>query len=158
MNVEKAEITDMDALVQLRLAYLAEDHGTLSKEEAEMIRRGLPDYFHAHLGHDLFVYVIREEQEIMSCAFLLVIEKPLSPAFLSGRTGMVLNVYTCPASRRKGYARSIMQVLLEEAKALKLANVELKATDDGYPLYQSVGFSDDHTKYHPMIWINPLQQ
>ena len=31
---------------------------------------------------------------------------------------------------------------------------ELKATEDGYPLYRSVGFEDDGSKYHIMRWKN----
>ena len=154
-DVENAGIDDIDALVRLRLAYLTEDHGVLGLEETAIIQNKLPDYFHAHLGKDLFAYVIRQGQEIVSCAFLLVIEKPLSPAFPTGRTGIVLNVYTCPCARRKGYARKIMCGLLDEATKKELSVVELKSTDAGFLLYRSVGFSPDHSKYHPMKWINP---
>ena len=107
-----------------------------------------------HLNRDLFIYMIREEQTIVSCAFLLVIEKPMSPAFINGRTGTVLNVYTCPADRHRGYAKMIMGTLLEKAKELKLSVVDLKSTEDGYPLYKLVGFDDDCSKYHLMKWKN----
>ena len=33
----------------------------------------------------------------------------MSPAFINGKTGTVLNVYTCPDYRHKGYARLIME-------------------------------------------------
>ena len=32
--------------------------------------------------------------------------------------------------------------------------IELKATEDGYPLYRSVGFMEDDSKYHRMKWKN----
>ena len=73
----------------------------------------------------------------------LIVEKPMSPAFINGRTGMVLNAYTCPSYRRRGCAKIIMEVLLS-----------VKATEDGYPLYRSVGFEDDGSKYHIMRWKN----
>ena len=155
MNVSKAEIADIDELVGLRLAYLREDHGFLSEKDSESIRNALPDYFREHLNNDLFVYVIREDDAIAACAFLLVVEKPMSPAFINGKTGTVLNVYTRPGSRRKGYARSIMDALLEDARAMKLSVIELKSTDDGHALYLSAGFQDDHPKYHLMKWKNP---
>lgn len=154
MNVEKAGIDDIDALVKLRLAYLHEDHGDLGDADTAAIKRNLPDYYKAHLNKDLFIYVIREERTIVSCAFLLVVEKPMSPAFINGKTGTVLNVYTCPADRHRGYAKRIMETLLAEAKQLELSVVDLKSTEAGYPLYQSVGFSDDCSKYHPMKWQN----
>ena len=78
----------------------------------------------------------------------------MSPAFLSGKTGMVLNVYTKPDHRGKGYAHSIMETMILEARALNLASIELKSTEDGYALYKSVGFEDDRSKYHSMKWTN----
>ena len=150
--VEKAGIDDIDALVKMRLDYLREDNGNLNDSDIIEIKRKLPDYYKAHINRDLFIYVVREEQTIVACAFLLVIEKPMSPAFINGRTGTVLNVYTCPANRHKGYAKMIMETLLTEAKELQLSVVELKSTDDGYHLYKSVGFIDDGSKYHLMKW------
>lgn len=84
----------------------------------------------------------------------LIVEKPMSPAFINGRTGMVLSVYTCPSYRRRGCAKIIMEVLLSEAKKMEISVIELKATEDGYPLYRSVGFEDDGSKYHIMRWKN----
>lgn len=34
--------------------------------------------------------------------------------------------------------------------------VELKATKDGYHLYQSVGFIEEVSKYHSMKWYNNI--
>ena len=129
-------------------------NGSLDAQDLAAIKRELPGYFQVHLGRDLFVYVIRDGRTIVSCAFLLIIEKPMSPAFINGRTGIVLNVYTCPAYRRRGCARLIMEALLSEAKRMETSVVELKATADGYPLYRSVGFLDDTSKYRIMKWKN----
>ncbi|MCR5369968.1 MAG: GNAT family N-acetyltransferase [Clostridium sp.] len=67
--------------------------------------------------------------------------------------GIVLNVYTSPANRRRGYGKMIMETLLAEAKKMQLSVVDLKSTDDGYHLYKSVGFKDDCSKYHLMKWM-----
>lgn len=153
MIVEAAQMTDIPALIELRLAYLEEDHGKMSEDEFEIIRRDLPDYFKRNLNQNLFCYLVREQEEIAACAFLLVVEKPMSPAFITGKTGTVLNVYTRPAYRHKGYARQIMEKLLADASAKNLSVVELKSTEDGYRLYQSVGFMDDVPKYHLMKFL-----
>ena len=153
MIVEKARPDDINELVELRLAYLQEDNGTLEEETVRKIRQSLPDYYRTTLNKDLFVYLIRENEEIVSCAFLLIVTKPMSPAFINGKTGTILNVYTRPSARRKGYARKIMNALIEDAERMELSRMELKATEDGYPLYKTVGFQDDHAKYHDMKWI-----
>ncbi|MDE6602080.1 MAG: GNAT family N-acetyltransferase [Lachnospiraceae bacterium] len=154
MIVEKANIEDVALLTELRLAYLNEDHGELSKNDVEIIRRDLPDYFKKNLNQNIFCYLIREKEEIAACAFLLVVEKPMSPAFITGRTGTVLNVYTKPQYRHKGYAKGIMNKLLSDAEEKNISVVELKSTEDGYSLYQSVGFVEEVSKYYTMKWYN----
>ncbi len=154
MNVDKAGLNDTNALVQLRLDFLTEDNGSLDERDIAAIQENLPGYFLDHLDRDLFIYVMRDGQTIVSCAFLLIVEKPMSPAFINGKTGIVLNVYTLPSARRKGYAKAIMNTLLAEAEEMELAVVELKATEAGYPLYRSVGFTDDCSRYHMMKWKN----
>lgn len=148
--VEYAKTADIAALTELRLAYLEEDHGKLREDEIEIIRRGLPDYFKRNLNQNLLCYLVKEQGEIAACAFLLVVEKPMSPSFITGKTGTVLNVYTKPIYRHKGYARQIMKKLLADAADKNLSVVDLKSTEDGYRLYQSVGFVDDMPAYHLM--------
>jgi len=152
MRIEKAGFADVDALTTLRLEYLIEDNGSLEHSDAEMIRINLPGYIREHLKKDLFAYVIREDDTIVSCAFLLIVMKPMSPAFINGKTATVLNVYTLPAYRRRGYARMLMNAMIADAKELNIDVIELKATADGYDLYRSVGFEDDRSKYHLMKW------
>ena len=154
MKVENAKIADIDLLVELRIAYLKEDLGKLDEEDIKKIRRDLPDYFRRNLNENIFCYLIRDKEEIAACAFLLVVEKPMSPAFITGKTGTVLNVYTNPAYRHKGYAKKIMNKLLSDALEKNLSVVELKSTEAGYHLYKSVGFTDEVSKYHVMKWYN----
>ncbi len=157
MYAETAEIKDIPSLVTMRMEYLKEDHGQINEEDEKLIRERLPEYFKTHLCKDLFCFVVRQKEEIVSCAFLLITEKPMSPSFLNGRTGTVLNVYTKPENRRKGYAKAILQQILFTAEQKELSTVELKATDDGYPLYKSIGFHDEN-QYHHMKWKNPKKQ
>ena len=154
MIVEKAGMEDVDALVRMRIDYLIEDNGGLDDRDLAVIQRELPGYFQAHLGKDLVAYVIRDRHTVVSCAFLLTVEKPMSPAFINGKTGIVLNVYTCPPYRRKGYAKMAMETLLDGARETGITVIELKATEDGYPLYRSLGFTDDDSGYHMMKWKN----
>ncbi len=152
MNVEIAKNADIASLTELRIAYLTEDLGGLSEADTAKIRAELPAYFYRNLNRSIFCYLIREKEEVAACAFLLVVEKPLSPSFMTGKTGTVLNVYTAPAYRRRGYAKRIMQRLLSDAVEKNLSTVELKATDDGYHLYKSMGFSEDTSGYRFMKW------
>lgn len=150
MIFDKATIEDIGVLTDLRIAYLNEDLGVISNENLELMQASLPSYYEKHLNKDLMAYVARDEMDIVSCAFLLIVEKPMSPSFFTGKTGTVLNVYTKPNYRKKGYAKKLITTMLEDAKAEGLSIIELKATEDGYSLYKSVGFEDVVAKYHNM--------
>lgn len=152
MRFEKAVIEDTGQLSELRLAYLIEDNGKLEEKDLDIIKHSLPDYFVRNLNNTIYGYVAREEKEIVACALLLVTERPMSPRFITGKTGTVLNVYTKPEYRHKGYARKLMKMLLADALDMNVDMVELKATDAGYPLYKSLGFKDAKSRYHQMKW------
>lgn len=146
---EKASVTDIDELIQMRLDYLTEDYGFLTNAQITKIKSSLPDYYKTHLNKDLLVFVARDTT-IVSCCFLLILEKPANPSFINGRIGNVLNVYTKPEYRKQGIAKKLMKQLLAEANDIGLDYIELKSTDMGYHLYQSLGFQDVLSKYHNM--------
>lgn len=154
MTFEKATIDDIKELTALRIAYLQEDGGDMDREVLRTIAADLPNYFAGHLNDDIMAYVARTEEEVVSCALLLVAEKPMSPAFITGKTGTVLNVYTRPEYRHKGCANRLMNMLLTDASNMNLSFVELKATEDGYGLYKSLGFEDERSRYHSMRWYD----
>ena len=152
MFYSKATEEDIGQLTELRIAYLTEDNGKLKAKDLEILKRDLPDYFRRNLNKTIFGYVARHEREIIACALLLVIEKPMSPAFITGKTGTVLNVYTKLEYRHNGHARKLMNMLLDDACVMGLNVIELKATENGYQLYKSLGFEDMVSKYHQMNW------
>lgn len=150
MIFEKAILKDIGMLTDLRVAYLQEDLGSVTEDDLRVIKSSLPSYYEKHLNDDLLVYVARDEDSVVSCAFLLIVEKPMSPSFITGKTGTVLNVYTKPEYRGRGYAKKLMTMMLEDAAAQNVSVIELKSTEDGYLLYKSVGFEDVKAKYHNM--------
>lgn len=151
MVIEQATLSDLDQLVRLRLAYLTDDFGTLSDEQIMQLQKELPAYFQHHLQNDLLAFVARDDEgTIVSCAWLLLVSKPPSPRFPRGRTGVLFNVYTDPDHRRQGLAKRVMGSLIEEAYRRQLDVLELHATDDGYPLYLVLGFTDDSSTHKAM--------
>ena len=59
---------------------------------------------------------------------------------VSGRQGIVLNVYTEREWRKRGAARLLMERVLEWARSSGLETLVLHAAPDGRPLYESLGF------------------
>ena len=151
MNYRRAGKEDVMQLTALRMAYLEEDYGVLDAKIYEAIAEQLPFYFLRHLEQDCFAYVAERENALLVASALLVVsEKPANPSFITGRTGTVFNVYTQPPYRRQGNAEVLMRMLLYDAQAMDLDYVELKATSDGIPLYEKLGFGPVTAGYQDM--------
>lgn len=151
MNLREAAAGEVPALIQMRIAYLRDDHGTLSQEQIAAVTAQLTAYFPAHIGRDCFAFVAEEEGRWVSAALLTVAEKPANLAFPRGRVGTLMNVYTLPAYRRRGLAAQLVGMALEKGRALGLDQVELMATDMGRPLYARLGFAPRSSAYLPMV-------
>ena len=58
----------------------------------------------------------------------------------TGRRAHLMNVYTKKEYRRQGIARTMVQMLIDEARSWGATEISLDATDMGRPLYESLGF------------------
>lgn len=56
------------------------------------------------------------------------------------RFAYVNSVYVYPEYRRQGIARRLMQMAMEWARELGCTQVRLRASSEGRPLYESLGF------------------
>lgn len=146
-RVRRASVEDLDAVVRLRLALFMdlEQEGTRQGGEAlveatrRYLREALPaGTFAAWLGET-------ETGEAVACAGLASFERPPAPGAIDAREGYVLNMYTAPEWRRKGLARAMMEAVLAHARQSKLNKLWLHASDDGRPLYESLGFRPNLT-------------
>ena len=155
MNIRKAGIDDIDLLIKLRIDFFNDSKKAMAQEEQEDIERQLKIYLQKRILSGDFVAFVAEDSEngnVLSTAFLAVVERPPTTAFSSSLTGTVYNVFTYPEFRRKGYAEKIMSELLEEAKNLNLKSVNLLATPDGKNLYEKLGFAPvDYTYMNKKI-------
>lgn len=59
----------------------------------------------------------------------------------SGRTAVVVNVYTEPSHRRRGLARRLVEQVLAWARDVELDDLVLHAAPDGRHLYESLHFA-----------------
>lgn len=56
------------------------------------------------------------------------------------RRGHIINVYTEAQYRRLGLARRLMEIILDWCRQEGIAMATLNASDEGRPLYESLGF------------------
>lgn len=151
--IRPAVPADIPELCKLRLAYFDEEFGTLPAYKTAAIKAHLPAYFEAHLGKDCIAAAAEAaDGTLVSNALLTVIEKPANPFFPCGRSGYVLGVFTKPEHRGHGLATQIMELILQEARRLRLDTVTLSASDMGKSIYEKLGFTVKQSKFTEMEW------
>ena len=72
----------------------------------------------------------------------------------SGKRGHLMNVYVKKDFRRKGLARKMLELLIEEAKTRDVTEISLDATEKGRPLYESMGFSSNDSAMTMNLQMN----
>jgi len=65
-----------------------------------------------------------------------------SPGNLDGRRGHIASMSTQPDHRRSGHARRILVALMDWFASMDVPRVDLRATQDGRPLYDEMGFRE----------------
>ena len=152
INYTKADLSEIDEIIKCRLDFLYEDVGPQTSEYEATMKAQLQEYFKNHLNRGCFVFTAAEDGNIISVAFLLIIEKPANPSFLHGRIGNIMNVYIVPEKRRQGIAGNVIKQIMDFGKTQNLDFLELKAAPMGYPLYKKLGFEDADCRCKGMVY------
>ena len=150
ITFDEATKLDIPELIRLRIAYMADDFGSVSEEERFGMEKQLPGYFERKLGSELIAFIAKDEGRIVSVVYLHIIEMPANSILLNGLYGEVLSVYTEPAYRGKGLCTKLMNKLIEYGKNRGLGRIDLSATKEGYPIYEKIGFKDKEHRYTDM--------
>jgi GNAT superfamily N-acetyltransferase len=107
----------------------------------ESWREACEDAFRRRLLADDFVaFGVEEEGRLVSCGAGWIEEHLPTAGQYDGRRGQVASMSTEPEWRRRGYARQVLGGLLDWFAGRELPRIDLRATADGRPLYESAGF------------------
>ncbi|HTP88129.1 MAG TPA: GNAT family N-acetyltransferase [Bryobacteraceae bacterium] len=86
-------------------------------------------------------YLVETEAgEVIAGGGLLIAAWPGFPGERQSRRAWILNMYTEPAHRRRGIAKQIVQMIVDVCRVEGFTAVALHASNDGRPLYESLGF------------------
>ncbi|WP_433826278.1 GNAT family N-acetyltransferase [Actinoplanes sp. CA-015351] len=77
---------------------------------------------------------------LAACAVGIIEERLGNPGNPGGLVGYVFSVVTDPDHRRQGYSRGCMTALLGWFRSRGVGAVDLRASQDGEPMYESLGF------------------
>lgn len=139
MEIRFATKDDIELMMSSRLEMLKVVNDLPADYEySEAFVKESRDYFSN--GDQTTVLAI-EEGEVIGCASMSYMW--IMPTFShpTGRRAHLMNVYTRDEYRRRGIARQMCEMLIEDAWAKGATEISLDATTMGRPLYESLGFA-----------------
>jgi GNAT superfamily N-acetyltransferase len=151
-NIRRAAADDIEALVRLRVAMMAETGGhgggaespgaaALAEANRTYMREAVP-------SGDFVAYVAEADGVIIATSGVTLYRTAPNSGNLSGVQAYILNMYTLPDWRGKGLASALVERLLEHARDAGAPRVALRATDAGRRVYERFGFTGDSQYMH----------
>ncbi len=71
---------------------------------------------------------------------IIILDYHSSPLDPLAKRPVIVNMFTEPEFRRRGLARKLMNIMIDWCKKEGFGTVLLHASDEGRPLYESLGF------------------
>jgi ribosomal protein S18 acetylase RimI-like enzyme len=99
-------------------------------------------------------WIVEDGNRPVASAGMMVLDWPPTPYDPAGeQRGYLLNIFVEPEYRRRGLARSLVNLCMAEARRRGLRVVALHASEAGRPLYQGLGFhvSDEMLHVEPAL-------
>jgi len=146
LSIRRATAADAGVLARHR-ADMFRDMGQLPADLRDTLVEAARAYFAAAVPDGRYVAWLAEgEGKIVAGAGLQLRELlprpvPGGARLVRGPQGLILNVFTEPASRRRGVAAALMRELLRWCRANGIESLVLHASPDGRPLYEKLGFT-----------------
>ena len=139
MNYRKANIEDVNQLVELRKKQLI-DEGCYSENN---IDAELEKYFSSSIiNENLIVWIATEDESIVGTCGVCFFQYPPSFSNVTGRIAYITNVYTRNEYRKQGIATKLLELINEEIKNKGCKFARLHASSQGKKLYEKIGFVD----------------
>jgi GNAT superfamily N-acetyltransferase len=139
-RIRAATLDDLDALVHHRIAMFTDmgievDAPALSRAFAAWLRAVMP------LGEYRAWLCESPTGEIVAGGGISLLRWPPGPRSVTGdRLAFVYNVYTTPAHRKRGLARSLMETIHAWCTDHGIPALALNAAGDARHLYESMGY------------------
>lgn len=133
-------ITSLEELMKWRREVIANVFGTMADEALlESNRR----YYVTHIPDRSHIALVASIDGIdCGCGAVCFSEELPSPDNPDGKCAYLMNIYVREAYRNRGIAHRIVRRLLDLAAERGCDKIYLETTDEGRPLYQSLGFRD----------------
>lgn len=139
-TLRKATLADVPHLVRHRDAMWAE-MGRIEPGEPDPTSPAYRDWLAARMTRGtLTAFLIEEDGAVLAGGAVWIQEVQPRPGHPRTTWGYILSVYTEPHARRRGLARAIVEACVRHARDVGCTRACLHASDEGRPLYETLGF------------------
>jgi GNAT superfamily N-acetyltransferase len=147
--IRRATAADASSLARHRVE-MFRDMGELPDDLAGTLMEASRAYFERAISDGRYVAWVAETDDRSGAVIagaglqlreLLPRPAPRGDQLVRGPQGLILNVFTERAWRRRGVAEALLRELLRWCRSNGIENVVLHASADGRPLYRKLGFT-----------------
>lgn len=140
-----ATLGDVQSLVELRLAFLAEASGSAALVPG--LSEDLREYFTQSIPQEKFLAAVALSNSKMIASSGLVLHyHPPGINNPTGREAYIMNMYTVPAWRRRGIAARLLEMLLDRTRSSRCGKVFLHVLPPARSIYVKAGFIPGQTE------------
>jgi GNAT superfamily N-acetyltransferase len=142
-NIRPATRADLPTLLAFRMSMIWEIFGGETDKppwDPDAVREANVRWLDEHMDRDFVAWIAEVDAQPVGTAAIMWFPHPPGPRKLTGLEAYVLNVYTKPEFRRRGIARALMARVVDEARAKGVGRIWLRASREGRPLYEAIGF------------------
>ncbi len=143
MEIEYKRLTPdrVDEFIALRIVQLREEG---AKEDIDLTP-ALESYYKRHMADGTFIsWLALDGGRIIGTSGISIVEKPPYFSCPSGRIALLSSMYTDKEYRRRGIARRLLSLLVNEARQMQCGVIQITASDMGVKLYTAFGFEKNN--------------
>ena len=138
---KRATLADLDILTETRIEALRAANRLDASADMTQVERATLAYYRSALADGSHTAYLVFDGDVFvgagGVSYYAVMPTYHNP---TGRKAYIMNMYTCPAYRRRGIAARTLDLLVQDARGRGVHAISLEATSMGRPLYEAYGF------------------
>jgi GNAT superfamily N-acetyltransferase len=139
-QIRSASLEEASIIVEQRCGMFVGMGFPRDAQMAKMAEEFLPWLKQKMAAGQYMAWFAEANGTVVAGSGLLLIEWPPHLIGRSSHRGYILNIYTHPDHRRKGLAKRLTQAAVDWCRANGIEIVFLHASEQGRPVYESMGF------------------
>jgi GNAT superfamily N-acetyltransferase len=141
MLIREATVADLATIMRHRRGMFS-DMGFCDKAAFDAMEATSAPFIKAGLQEGSYrAWLAEAKGTVVAGGGLVIVAHPSAPHDPDPRRAWILNMYTEPHYRRRGFAKAIVETIVGWCRTQGFASVSLHASDAGRHLYEVFGFT-----------------